>query len=93
MRAINAYQCDFCSYYKKTKKSVEVHEANCFMNPINRACASCKHNTFDQSRYPNPNYCERKEIALTNKSLTKNCPLWEKTNKQSLPEVLSTPDL
>ena len=92
MKEIKAYQCSYCSFYRKTKKIVKTHEDNCFYNPKNRACASCEHNTIEFTTIYNPdnggnpgstdyeapfNWCEVKEIELNDKTLCKDCPMWE----------------
>lgn len=40
MNKIKAYQCDYCSYYKITKKLVANHEKICLSNPETRSCAT-----------------------------------------------------
>lgn len=47
MKEIKAYQCDYCKLYKKTKSYVKEHEDKCYLNPKNRACATCKHNVIE----------------------------------------------
>lgn len=41
MKEINAYQCDYCKKYSKSKSVIKKHESKCFYNPITRACATC----------------------------------------------------
>lgn len=92
MRNVKAYQCSHCTFYRKTKASVVNHEDSCFRNPKNKACATCKHNIHDLETVYNRNHggdpgstdyeisnnwCDKKEIMLTNKTLTSNCGLWE----------------
>ena len=90
MKVIKAFQCSFCTFYAKTKKTVFNHESNCFKNPVNKACASCKYNEIDYETIYNRNHggdpgstdyesaynwCVELQIVLTSKTLTKNCPL------------------
>lgn len=42
MKIIEAYHCDFCKKYSKSKSVMTRHEKTCFHNPIMRACATCK---------------------------------------------------
>lgn len=44
-RKVTAYGCDFKCGHKMVllKKSMESHESRCFKNPLNKACATCKH--------------------------------------------------
>lgn len=92
MKEVKAYQCSFCTYYRKTKESVIRHEDNCYNNPKNKACATCKHNVidyetiYDRNHGGNPgstdydvayNWCEKKEIELKKGTLCMNCDLWE----------------
>ena len=97
MKKIKAYQCNFCSFYRKTKSAVKKHEKRCFYNPKNRACATCKHNRiyhetfFDESYDKTPispeyiistNWCEKKNIELNNKTLCAHCDLWEEKGEE-----------
>lgn len=41
MRIIEAYHCDYCKKYSKSKGAMTRHEKNCYHNPITKACASC----------------------------------------------------
>lgn len=80
MKQVTAYACEFCPSSKLKiylfKSSAQRHEKKCFLNPENRACASCKHNfrniedevcflNFHDAATPsNPT------------GLRKNCPMW-----------------
>ena len=92
MKEIKAFQCSFCTYYRKTKASVIRHEENCYHNHKNKACATCKHNVilyetiYDRNHGGNPgstdydvsyNYCEKKQIELKKGTLCMNCVLWK----------------
>lgn len=91
MKIVKAYQCSYCQFYRKTKKSVENHEHTCFKNPKNKACASCIHNIIDHETIYNPdhggnpgstdyesyyNYCKVKDVVLKKGTLMSNCPRW-----------------
>lgn len=60
IKEIKAYQCSFCTFYRKTKASVIKHEVNCYHNHKNRACATCNHNVifyetiYDRNHGGNP---------------------------------------
>ncbi len=41
MKIISVYECDHCTQYLKTRKSIENHEKICFQNPETRSCATC----------------------------------------------------
>ena len=56
MKIVEVYQCSFCTFFRKTKKIVSNHEHYCFLNPENRACATCKHNVIDHETFYNPNH-------------------------------------
>ena len=93
MKIIKAFQCSFCTFYAKTKKTVSNHENICFKNPKNKACASCKHNTTDYETIYNRfhggdpgstdydvayNYCTKLDIVLNRHTLRKDCALHSK---------------
>jgi len=90
MKVVKAYQCSYCTFYRKTKGSVIEHESKCFKNPQNKACASCKNNIIEYETFYNRNhggdpgstdydvaynYCTQFDIELNNKTLKRNCPL------------------
>jgi hypothetical protein len=72
---IVAYKCDWCGFYRKTKKAIENHEKRCFWNPVRRACASCKNNEtstdYDEIRF----WCSAFEVDLE-KNLKYDCERW-----------------
>ena len=86
MKEIKAYQCGYCSFYRKTKKSVVEHEKICFSNPVRRACQTCKFNVeidYDINEIHNgenycttvkARFCDKKE-KIINKYIH-NCELW-----------------
>lgn len=41
MYEIEAYQCDYCTKYSKSKSVMKKHESKCFHNPVSRACVTC----------------------------------------------------
>ncbi len=41
MKIISIYECDHCTQYLKTRKSIENHEKICFQNPDSCSCATC----------------------------------------------------
>ncbi len=43
MKTVKAYQCDFCSYYRKNTTRVKAHEEICHYNPSTKSCGACKH--------------------------------------------------
>jgi len=45
LRKVTAYGCDYKCGQKVvlSKSSMKEHESRCFHNPVNKACASCKH--------------------------------------------------
>jgi hypothetical protein len=95
MKTVKAFQCSFCTFYRKTKKSVIAHEDICFKNPKNKACASCKNNDVDYETVYNRyhggdpgstdyearyNYCTEFDVVLNSKTLRKNCPRHSKVD-------------
>lgn len=54
MRTIEAYHCDYCKKYSKSKRAITRHEKECYHNPITKACATCvnfgqtDHKRFDE---------------------------------------------
>lgn len=42
MKIIEAYHCDYCKKYSKSKSVMTRHEKTCFHNPVMRACATCE---------------------------------------------------
>ena len=88
---VKAFACDFgCQRNVLTsRKRMAEHEARCFRNPEQRACATCKHlmtewedqymgHQFGEAVYGSSykvHYCEE-EIDIT-KRLRSNCPEWE----------------
>ena len=90
MKERKAYQCSFCTFYRLTKKSVEIHEDNCYHNPKNRACATCRFNVvefetvYDRYHGGNPgstdydvpyNWCDKREIELSKNELRMYCSM------------------
>lgn len=74
------------------------HEDNCFYNPKNKACASCKHNVVEYQTVYNPYHggdagstdyevksywCEKKNVELKKGTLCSNCDLWEFKEKEN----------
>lgn len=57
-----AYSCDFKCGQKVvlSKDSMISHESRCFHNPINKACASCKHfeKEYDSNGMEGTNYLD-----------------------------------
>lgn len=59
MIKIEAYQCEYCTKYRKgTGKPIRIyrrsidthyHEAGCYYNPQNRTCLTCKYGEFERS--------------------------------------------
>lgn len=41
MKTIEAYQCDYCKKYSKSKSVMKKHESKCFHNPKKKTCATC----------------------------------------------------
>lgn len=93
MKIIKAHQCSYCSFYRISRPPVLTHERNCFKNPANRACASCKYNITDYETIYNRyhggdpgstdydvayNYCSKLDRVLTDKTLRKDCVLYSK---------------
>lgn len=52
MKVIEAYHCDYCKKYSKSKGVMTRHEKECYHNPVTRACATCKH--MYQAPYKKP---------------------------------------
>lgn len=75
MKKINAYQCDFCRKYLKTKGAMKNHESYCFANPEKKACRSCIYKEWGNFLEPEESLhrCE-KGIDLSN-GLKMNCGL------------------
>ena len=65
MKTIKAYQCDYCSFYKVTKKSVQEHEKRCFYNSATASCGTC---------WFLNNYTCDAGAKLEDGKLTTNCP-------------------
>ena len=65
MKKVTAYQCDFCSFCRLTKKSVQKHEKRCFYNPATASCGSCW--------FLNDYTCDA-GVIQENGKLTTNCP-------------------
>lgn len=42
MKVIEAYHCDYCKKYSKSKGVITRHEKECYHNPITQACATCE---------------------------------------------------
>lgn len=41
MHKIEAYQCDYCKKYGKSKSHIKSHENVCYYNPVTKACGTC----------------------------------------------------
>jgi hypothetical protein len=56
-KEITAWECEYCHrMYLKTKKSVASHEAFCYWNPKNRACAACGNKINGSKTIYNPDH-------------------------------------
>ncbi|MCS3178458.1 hypothetical protein NXU87_20420 [Candidatus Bacteroides intestinigallinarum] len=58
MKEIEAFQCDYCKKYSKSKSVIRRHESECYHNPVTKACATCgnygkEHYKVDNSVLPN----------------------------------------
>jgi len=94
MKKINAYQCSYCSFYRKTKRVVKKHEERCFYNPKNKVCGSCKHNQLidwdtgdmhmgDVVIYTTKiRWCMAKDKELRDVITKNTCGLWEEKKKK-----------
>jgi hypothetical protein len=79
MNEIKAYECNFCNkYYKKTKKTVEKHEAICFSNPVRKACQTCSNLGLKNKDNFLVNYCHDFETFM--KIFVCECQRWEPKN-------------
>lgn len=53
MLEVRGFRCTHCHNAGRvrrtyaTSQSCAKHERNCYMNPVNRACATCKHWAFE----------------------------------------------
>ena len=90
-REVKAFACEFGCRRNVTvsRKRMTDHEARCFYNPAQKACATCKHlitewdeqymgHHFGEAVYGNSyktHYCEE-EIDITER-LASNCAQWE----------------
>ena len=54
MRTIEAYHCDYCKKYSKSKGVITRHEKECYHNPATKACATCAH--FGQEEHKRPDF-------------------------------------
>lgn len=50
MKIIEAYHCDYCKKYSKSKGVITRHEKECYHNPVTRACATCEHFGYQDYR-------------------------------------------
>lgn len=77
MKQVTAYACEFCPPRKRkiylSESSAKRHEKGCFLNPENRACASCGLNDWNRLCIYRAGRSEENP-----KGLRKNCPMWRK---------------
>lgn len=52
MIKIEAYHCEYCKKYSKSKGVMTRHEKQCYHNPVTKACATCKY--LSQEDYSRP---------------------------------------
>jgi len=52
MKIIEAYHCDYCKKYSKSKGVITRHEKECYHNPVTKACATCKHLRQEDYKHP-----------------------------------------
>ncbi len=43
MKAVQAFQCDFCQKYGKNSTRIRKHEEKCYYRPETQSCGSCGH--------------------------------------------------
>lgn len=43
METVTSYKCDYCKKVYANKNHCKEHEFQCFHNPKNKACITCKH--------------------------------------------------
>ena len=83
MKQVTAYACEFCPSQKRkiylSQSSAKHHEKHCFLNPENRACASCNRNDRDNS-------CSYLQAPTDSNptGLRKDCPLWRKAASEGV---------
>lgn len=55
MYKIEAYHCDYCKKYSKSKGVITSHEKKCFYRPETKSCATCRNYHIKEHRYSQPN--------------------------------------
>lgn len=55
MYKIEAYQCDYCKKYGKSKSHIKKHEGECYHNPVTKACATCANLTQEMYKVDKQN--------------------------------------
>lgn len=89
---LSRYICDYCNREYKVFKNAKHHEENCYHNPENKACATCKYFRFginerhhlaggdDWITEISEMYCEIDKMPYEEGSAnpTVNCQWWEK---------------
>jgi hypothetical protein len=90
MKTVTAYICDFCPRKKRFAASVTAkkHEAQCFYNPVRRACATCVHYSYEKPIYESEtgyseggNFCAKDMLNVLTEEVTtelrSECDGWE----------------
>jgi len=68
--------CDFCEANGENKTSMRRHEADCCCNPVNRTCATCRHNSVEWERAKPILRCAV-ENAHKRMEFQRDCAKWE----------------
>ena len=71
--------CDFCGFKDEDKIKVGQHEEECFLNPANKGCFTCKHHGDHFSPiFGSAPFCEKgREDFAEIKEEELSCPSWE----------------
>lgn len=80
---ITEYTCDYCDEQDKDKQYIEEHEAECYFNPNNETCATCR---YKGEKYYSYNFealahkCNKHEKENCHVGVNEKCDEYEKDN-------------
>lgn len=58
MKKVDAYKCDYCTKWLKSRSGMARHERKCLWNPEHKACASCGNNHEYENEQESSEYDE-----------------------------------
>ncbi len=95
MKKIEAFQCNYCPKFYKSKSKTKGHEGKCYYNPVTKSCGSCGWFATGLTTYENPCLVRgtSEKDAEGRTKLKTNCEKWIDKNTLLDMEIPAIKDL